>query len=126
MQHTLKGRFHRPLSDSGNTPARVWERVSMMYLKKVTGPRAVKLPDGTVMTRADLPPADTRRWVASRKMKVVRGVLYGLIGRDEAVARYGLSHEEFQEWVNALSSHGAEGLKATNRLPAHKDVDNPK
>lgn len=124
MQHTLKARFHHALSDCGNTPAREWERVSMMYLKKVTGPRAVKLPDGTVMTRADLPPADTRRWVASRKLNVVRGVLYGLLSRDDAVARYGLSHEEFQEWVNALSTHGEEGLKATNRLPSHKDVDN--
>ena len=27
-----------------------------MYLKKVPGPRAVKLPDGTMMPRADLPP----------------------------------------------------------------------
>ena len=95
-----------------------------MYLKKVTGPRAVKLPDGTVMTRADLPPADTRRWVASRKLKVVRGVVYGLLAREDAIARYGLSDEEFQEWVNALSAHGTEGLKATNRLPHLKEIDN--
>ncbi|MEK6216706.1 MAG: DUF1153 domain-containing protein, partial [Boseongicola sp.] len=26
-----------------------------MYLKKVSGPRAVRLADGKVMTRADLP-----------------------------------------------------------------------
>ncbi len=38
-----------------------------MYLKRVDGPRAVTLPDGKVMTRADLPPPDTTRWVASRK-----------------------------------------------------------
>ena len=29
-----------------------------MFLKKVDGPRAVTLPDGTVMTRADLPDLD--------------------------------------------------------------------
>ena len=56
-----------------------------MYLKKVAGKRAVQLPDGTVMTRADLPPPDTTRWVASRKLMVVRGVLYGLIERDEVL-----------------------------------------
>ncbi|MDM8167833.1 DUF1153 domain-containing protein [Roseovarius sp.] len=97
-----------------------------MYLKKVAGKRAVQLPDGTVMTRADLPPPDTRRWVASRKLMVVRGVLYGLIERDEALDRYGLSEEEFQEWVTALSTHGADGLKATNRPLADKALDNSK
>ena len=49
-----------------------------MFLHKVEGPRSVTLPDGSVLTRADLPPANTRRWVASRKILVVRGVLYGL------------------------------------------------
>ena len=97
-----------------------------MYLKKVAGKRAVQLPDGTVMTRADLPPPDTRRWVASRKLMVVRGVLYGLIERDEALDRYGLSEEEFQEWVTALYTHGADGLKATNRPLADKALDNSK
>lgn len=84
-----------------------------MYLKKVRGPRAVTLADGSVMTRADLPPADTRRWVASRKLAVVRGVIYGLIPQDEALARYGLSREEFIEWVTAVTEHGEEALKAT-------------
>ncbi|MGR3453595.1 CtrA inhibitor SciP [Pseudooceanicola sp.] len=84
-----------------------------MYLKKVQGPRAVTLPDGSVMTRADLPPAETRRWVASRKLAVVRGVVYGLVTQDEALARYGLSREEFMEWVTAVTEHGEEALKAT-------------
>lgn len=84
-----------------------------MYLRKVDGPRAVTLPDGTVMTRADLPPATTVRWVASRKAAVVRGVLYGLIGRSEALSRYGLSEEEFQSWIKAVAEHGEAALKAT-------------
>jgi hypothetical protein len=84
-----------------------------MYLKKVAGPRAVTLPDGTKMTRADLPPANTRRWVASRKAAVVRGVLSGLISRKEALEIYALSDEEFQEWVRAVTSHGLDALKAT-------------
>ena len=50
-----------------------------MYLKKIDGPRAVTLPDGSIMTRADLPPAETRRWVASRKARVVKAVAFGLL-----------------------------------------------
>ncbi|MFC6687531.1 CtrA inhibitor SciP [Jhaorihella thermophila] len=84
-----------------------------MFLKKVEGPRAVTLPDGTVMTRADLPPADTVRWVASRKLAVVRGVIYGLISESEAKRRYGLSDEEFAGWVRAIAEHGEDALKTT-------------
>jgi len=84
-----------------------------MFLKKVDGPRAVTLPDGTVMTRADLPPVDTTRWVASRKAAVVRAVLCGLIVRAEALERYGLSDDEFDSWLKAVQSHGPAGLRAT-------------
>ena len=71
------------------------------------------LPDGTVMTQADLPPPSTRRWVASRKASVVRGVLYGLISRERAIELYALSDEEFMGWVSAVADHGEEALKAT-------------
>jgi len=54
-----------------------------MYLKKVDGPRSVTLPDGTILTRADLPPKETRRWVASRKAVLVQAVAHGLIPRAE-------------------------------------------
>ena len=84
-----------------------------MYLHKVEGPRSVTLPDGSVLTRADLPPADTRRWVASRKVVVVRGVLYGLISLSEVKKRYGISDEEFNSWVSAVAEHGIDALKAT-------------
>ena len=80
-----------------------------MYLKKVDGPRAVTLPDGSIMTRADLPPPETRRWVASRKAAVVRAVRYGLLSEVQAQDRYGLS----QEWMRAVTAHGEEALKAT-------------
>lgn len=84
-----------------------------MFLKKVEGPRAVTLPDGTILTRADLPPANTRRWVASRKAAVVRGVLYGLMTQSDALRKYGLSDEEFKSWVSAVADHGEDALKAT-------------
>ena len=84
-----------------------------MYLKKVDGPRAVTLPDGTIMTRADLPDPATRRWVASRKAAVVRAVSAGLISQDEALARYQISEEEFRAWQSAVATHGEVALKAT-------------
>jgi hypothetical protein len=84
-----------------------------MYLKKVDGPRAVTLPDGRVMTRADLPPPDTRRWVASRKAAVVNAVEAGLISRRTALETYGLSEEELAEWEAAVGTHGVGALRTT-------------
>lgn len=84
-----------------------------MYLRKLEGPRSVTLPDGTVMTRADLPGKNTNRWVASRKAAVVRAVTAGLISREEALERYSLSDEEFSAWESAIETHGEWALKAT-------------
>ncbi len=84
-----------------------------MYLKKLDGPRHVTLPDGTILTRADLPPEDTRRWVASRKAVVVRAVVYGLISEAETLERYALSAEEFLLWRNAVETHGDKALRVT-------------
>lgn len=84
-----------------------------MYLKRVDGPRQVTLPDGSVLSRADLPPQNTSRWVASRKATVVRAVLYGLITQSEAQERYALSEEEFGLWKTAVERHGDNGLKVT-------------
>jgi hypothetical protein len=88
-------------------------REGFMYLKKVDGPRQVTLPDGTILSRADLPPPDTRRWVASRKAIVVRAVAYGLIEMGEALDRYSLSEEEFESWRQAIEVHGEAALKVT-------------
>jgi hypothetical protein len=84
-----------------------------MYLKRVDGPRQVTLPDGSTLTRADLPKPDTRRWVASRKAVVVRAVIYGLISEAEAMERYALSEEEFALWRQAVEQHGENALKVT-------------
>lgn len=84
-----------------------------MYLKKVEGPRTVTLPDGTVMSRADLPDPATRRWVASRKAAVVKAVDAGLISRTEALKTYALSNEEFDSWQALVAQHGEAALKAT-------------
>ena len=84
-----------------------------MYLKKIDGPRAVTLPDGSIMTRADLPPAETRRWVASRKARVVKAVAFGLLPLKSVLETYSLSEEEFALWQSAVDQHGEKGLRVT-------------
>jgi Protein of unknown function (DUF1153) len=84
-----------------------------MFLKRVDGPRQVTLPDGSILSRADLPPPDTRRWVASRKLVVVHAVAHGLISEAEALERYALSAEEFALWRDAVAAHGEKALKVT-------------
>ena len=85
-----------------------------MYLKRVDGPRQVTLPDGSILTRADLPPADTRRWVASRKAVVVKAVVYGLITADRGAGTLcpvgrrirALARCRGTAWREGLESHG--------------------
>ena len=84
-----------------------------MFLRKVEGPRSVTLADGRIMTRADLPPASTRRWVASRKAAVVQAVAAGLISRRSALETYAISDEELVEWQSAVAAHGDGALRAT-------------
>jgi hypothetical protein len=84
-----------------------------MFLKRVDGPRQVTLPDGSILSRADLPPPDTCRWVASRKAVVVKAVTHGLITEKEALERYALSAEEFALWRDAITAHGEKALKVT-------------
>jgi len=83
-----------------------------MYLRRTTRPRIVTLPDGRVLSLADLPPRNTR-WVASRKAAVVAAVTHGLLPRQEALDRYGLSEEEFDGWIAAMERHGVRGLRVT-------------
>ncbi len=92
-----------------------------MYLKRVDGPRQVTLPDGSILTRADLPAPDTRRWVASRKAVVVRAVIHGLITEEEAIERYALSAEEFALWRAAVETHGEQALRVT-RLQKYRQL----
>lgn len=83
-----------------------------MFLRKRNGPRTVTLPDGRILTLADLPESSAR-WVASRKAVVAEAVEYGLLDRDEAIEKYGLSGEELDGWVAAIRRHGRDALKVT-------------
>ncbi|MBV8132197.1 MAG: DUF1153 domain-containing protein [Alphaproteobacteria bacterium] len=69
----------------------------------------------------DLPPPDTKRWVARRKAVVVDAVRSGAISLEEACRRYELSVEEFLAWQRAIESHGVAGLRVT-RLQIYRDT----
>lgn len=84
-----------------------------MYIRRVKGAYSVTLPDGSELTRADLPSPTTRRWVASRKAAVAKAVTYGLLEPEDACRLYDLSKEELECWIQANVRHGPEALKAT-------------
>jgi len=84
-----------------------------MYIRRVKGAYSVTLPDGSQLTRADLPSPSTRRWVASRKAAVARAVVFGLLERAEACRLYALSDEELDSWVQAIRRHDEKALRAT-------------
>ena len=92
-----------------------------MYLKKIDGPRAVTLPGGQVITRADLPEPGTKRWVASRKAAVVRAVTAGLLKKETACRLYAISEEELASWTEAVEQHGEAALKTT-RLQKYRQL----
>ncbi len=65
------------------------------------------------LTIADLPPANTRRWVIRRKAEVVAAVRGGLLSLEEACERYTLTVEEFLSWQSSINDHGLAGLRTT-------------
>jgi hypothetical protein len=69
----------------------------------------------------ELPPPNTKRWVARRKAVVVDAVRRGTISLEEACRRYELSVEEFLAWQRAIESHGIAGLRVT-RLQIYRDT----
>jgi len=75
----------------------------------------------TGATPMDLPPPDTKRWVARRKAVVVNAVRSGAISLEEVCRRYELSVEEFLAWQRAIDTHGVAGLRVT-RLQIYRDT----
>ncbi|WP_425231202.1 DUF1153 domain-containing protein [Sphingomonas sp.] len=73
------------------------------------------------LTLADLPPADTRRWVVRRKAEVLAAIRGGLIERAEARRRWQLSDEELALWERAHDCAGVPGLRVT-RVQIYKPV----
>jgi len=76
-------------------------------------PNRVIGPHGETLTREDLPPPNTKRWVIRRKAEVVAAVRGGLLSLEEACSRYQLSVEEYLSWQQAIERNGIAGLRAT-------------
>ncbi len=83
--------------------------------------KAVVGPTSKPITVGDLPPLDTQRWVIHRKAKVVAAIRRGLISREEACDRYGISAEELTSWETLSNQHGMQGLKTT-RLQKYRNA----
>jgi transposase-like protein len=80
-------------------------------------------PLTSVVTVAlELPPPDTKRWVARRKASVVAAVCSGALSVQEACRRYRLSLEELLAWQRAVERHGIPGLRVT-RLQVYREAD---
>jgi len=68
-------------------------------------------PNGDVLTKDDLPPPNTKRWVIRRKAEVVVAVRGGLLTLDDACRRYGLTVEEFAAWQRAVETMRSRPLR---------------
>lgn len=68
-----------------------------------------------------LPPADTKRWVISRKAQVLAAIESGIVTRAEACARYGISEAEMRLWERAVACAGVPGLRVT-RVQVYRPV----
>ena len=77
------------------------------------GERYVIGPTGAPLTLADLPPANTQRWVIRRKAEVVAAVRGGLLSLEEACSRYTLTVDEFLSWQMSIDQFGLAGLRTT-------------
>ena len=69
----------------------------------------------------DLPPPDTKRWVARRKAAIVNAVRDGKMNIEDVCLYYRLSIEEFAAWERAIEAHGIPGLRVT-RLQVYRDA----
>ncbi|MEW9856198.1 DUF1153 domain-containing protein [Novosphingobium sp. M1R2S20] len=76
-------------------------------------PETILGPLGEELSKADLPPPDTSRWVVRRKAQVVAAVNGGLLSVREACERYDLTLEELASWQRAIDREGMPGLRAT-------------
>jgi hypothetical protein len=71
-------------------------------------------PDGGLLTIADLPAPETKRWVIRRKAVVIAAVRGGLLTLAEACTRYALTVDELLAWEYSIDRHGLAGLRVTH------------
>jgi hypothetical protein len=70
-------------------------------------------PDGLVLSIADLPSPDTKRWVMLRKAVIAAAVRGGLISLEEASHRYRLHPQELMSWHYYIDRYGFSALRTT-------------
>ena len=68
----------------------------------------------------ELPPANTRRWVARRKAAVLAAVSSGVLTIEEACRRYHMSEHELLAWQRAFERYGIDGLRSGHAQPIQK------
>ena len=93
----------------------------MMFMEQIVQPEWVIGPVGEKLTRANLPPPDTKRWTILRKAQVVAAVNGRLLTLDEACKLYRLSVEELASWQRAIDREGMLGLRVT-RVQEHRGI----
>jgi hypothetical protein len=87
-------------------------------------PTEVEGPFGKPITILDLPPSNTRRWVARRKAEVLAAIRGGLLTAAEACQRYRLSPEELDLWQDSVDCAGVPGLRVT-RIQLYRRFPGP-
>ena len=55
-------------------------------------------PQGTVLTLADLPSTNVKRWTIYRKAEIIAGIRGGLLSLEDVCERYSLTVEEIVSW----------------------------
>lgn len=84
-------------------------------------PAQVVGPLGETLTLANLPPTETKRWVARRKAEVVAAVNGGLLSIEDILEMYNLTLEEFVSWQRAIDRVGLPGLRVT-RIQQYREI----
>ena len=79
-------------------------------------------PTGAPLTKNDLPPPNTGRWVIRRKAEVVAAVRGGLISLEEALERYSLTNDEFLSWQRSIERHPCHELRVHVLLHVAADL----
>lgn len=69
-----------------------------------------------------LPSSIAVRWVPRRKAQVAHAIRTGILTLEEAAARYSLSAQEIQSWIDLVARHGTAGLRAT-KMQAYRPID---
>ena len=84
-------------------------------MKRTAAPRdkSARGPDGSIVTIADLPSPDTKRWVIRRKAIIAAAVRGGLITLETACSRYRLNPEELLSWQYYIDRYGFSALRTT-------------